>query len=378
MIKFFQLILLRPIERFIAQCIAISTQPTAFVLERIHLRDTTNFMRTAGFFLSAISAAFLAEVATLYLLGIEGLAEPYYWLFILLTSIPFVLICFLLVRFVAPLSLKDVLHLSLYPIGAGVFVGAALALLTSSVVALLVASGYISDIRYDFDQWGGEAQLTAVNTRVLYDCLKGESLVYAILTAGAQAAYNELKDPFDEISDIRPIVTVLYLIIAALFIVTVADRRKPAVFGLVFLAALLATGANYFALKGYFQWHEKNSDCQKMLAERGIDRTAELLLKQMAVELNSGVPTTAGWDLSHRAEGRILFWIFRAKKPIADVDKFHRGVNQTQKDVHQGYCFDDDYQVFRIIKSTQTYIYYNVEGDRLTSFSIGPADCSRW
>ena len=35
-------------------------------------------------------------------------------IFIVLTSIPFVLICFLLVRLVAALSLKDVLHLSLY------------------------------------------------------------------------------------------------------------------------------------------------------------------------------------------------------------------------------------------------------------------------
>jgi hypothetical protein len=69
-IKFLRLILLRPIERFLAQCISISTEPSAFVRERIRLGDTTNFLRAAGFFLSAISTAFLAEVATLYLLGI--------------------------------------------------------------------------------------------------------------------------------------------------------------------------------------------------------------------------------------------------------------------------------------------------------------------
>ena len=143
MIKFLRLTFLRPIERFFAQWISVSTEPSTFVRERIRLGDTTNFLRAAGFFLTAISAAFLAEVATLYLLGIGNLTEPYYWLFILLTSIPFVLVCFLLVRFVAPLSLKDVLHLSFYPIGAGVFTGAAFALLASAVVGLLVAVGYI-------------------------------------------------------------------------------------------------------------------------------------------------------------------------------------------------------------------------------------------
>ena len=94
MVRFFRLILLRPIERFLAQWLSVSTEPSAFVRERIRLGDTTNFLRAATFFLTAISSAFLAEVATLYLLGIGNMAEPYYWLFILLTSIPVVLFCF--------------------------------------------------------------------------------------------------------------------------------------------------------------------------------------------------------------------------------------------------------------------------------------------
>ena len=140
LLRFF-LISLRPIQRFLAQWVSVSTEPSAFVRERIRLGDTTNLLRGAKFFLSAISSAFLAEVATLYLLGIDNLTEPYYWLFILLTSIPFVLISFLLVKLVAPLSFKDVLHLSFHPTGAGVFTGAAFALVASAVVGLLVAVG---------------------------------------------------------------------------------------------------------------------------------------------------------------------------------------------------------------------------------------------
>jgi hypothetical protein len=142
MLKFVRLILLRPVERFLAQWLSVSTEPSTFVRERIRLGDTTNFLRAGGFFLSAISTAFLAEVATLHLLGIGDLAEPYYWLFILLTSIPFVLSCFLLVRFVAPLSFKDVLHLSFHPIGAGVFSGAVFALVASAVIGLLASLGF--------------------------------------------------------------------------------------------------------------------------------------------------------------------------------------------------------------------------------------------
>jgi hypothetical protein len=131
MVKFLWLILLRPIERFLAQWISVSTEPSAFVRERIRLGDTTNFLRAAGFFLSAVSTAFLAEVALLSLLGIGDLAEALYWLAILLTSIPFVLFCFVLVRLVAALSLREVLHPSFYPIGAGIFAGAAFALVAS-------------------------------------------------------------------------------------------------------------------------------------------------------------------------------------------------------------------------------------------------------
>jgi hypothetical protein len=59
-IQFFRLTFVRPVERFLAQVISVSTEPTAFVRERIHLGDTTNFLRAAGFFVSAISTAFLA------------------------------------------------------------------------------------------------------------------------------------------------------------------------------------------------------------------------------------------------------------------------------------------------------------------------------
>jgi hypothetical protein len=177
-------LLLRPFERFLGKVIAISTTPSAFVRERIRLGDTTNFLRATGFFLSAISTAFLAEVATLYLLGIGNLTEPYYWLVMLVTTIPFILFCFLAIRIVSPLSLKDVLHLSLYPIGAGIFAGAALTLLAAVIIGLLVDVSYIQNIQYDFSQWGNPAQLAAVKNRVLTDCLKENSLLVRVLAAG--------------------------------------------------------------------------------------------------------------------------------------------------------------------------------------------------
>ena len=110
LLRFF-VISLRPIQRFLAQWVSVSTEPSAFVRERIRLGDTTNLLRGAKFFLFRDFQCVLAEVATLYLLGIGNLTEPHYRLFILLTSIPFVLISFLLVKLVAPLSFKDVLHL---------------------------------------------------------------------------------------------------------------------------------------------------------------------------------------------------------------------------------------------------------------------------
>ena len=66
-----------------------------FVREQVRLGDTTNFIRAVNFFVFAISTAFLAEVATLYLLGIGNVTQPFYWLCILLTSISFVVLCFI-------------------------------------------------------------------------------------------------------------------------------------------------------------------------------------------------------------------------------------------------------------------------------------------
>ena len=382
MIKFFRLTFLRPVERFLAQWISVSTEPTAFVRERIRLGDSTNFLRAAGFFVSAISSAFLAEVATLYLLGIGNLTEPYYWLFILLTSIPFVLFSFLLVRLVAPISLKDVLHLSFYPIGAGVFAGAAFALVASVVVALLVALGSISEIKYDVTQWGGfdAGPPLALFKRALHDCLKQGSLAYTILSTGLQFEYVALKPSIGEISWVRPIIAVLYLIIAALVFMAAVNRRKSVVFGIVLLAALVATAANVVSLKAYFNWNYENSDCgEKRLGEIAMDRLGELALKEFAraMEASTEVKDNVVWDISVRAEGRTLSYTYRFKKPI-NLGAFPSFVSERQKDLIKEHCSEDDDFVLRSVKATETHTFYSSGGERLTSFSISPADCPRW
>lgn len=210
----------------------------------------------------------MAEVATLYLLGIGNLAEPFYWLVIVLTSIPFVLICFLLVRFVSALSFKDVLHLCLYPIGAGVFTGAGVGLVAAAVVGSLDAIGYITNIKFDFSYWGQSApqgweQGKALFKAVHRDCLKEESLTFRILAAGLGDEYDRLKPPIDSLSYIRPVITLLYLGVAACFFAAAIKRRKATVFALVILAATLSVGANFVWLKAYIRWLETNSNCSE-------------------------------------------------------------------------------------------------------------------
>jgi len=284
MVKFF-LLMLRPIGRFFAQWISVSTEPGVFARERIRLGDTTNFLRAAGFFLSAISTAFLAEMATLYVLGIGNLTEPYFWLVILVTSVPFVLFCFLLIKIAAPLSLKDVLHLSLYPIGAGVFAGAALTLVASAVIGLLVAVGYIPEIRYDVTQWGGWEQVAAVKNRVLNDCLKQKSLIVTIMAAGFREAYTNLRPPFGNLSYLRPALTVLYLVIAACFFMAAVERRRTLVFSLVLLAGLVATGANVLAAAAILGWKVKTTGCEEKLPDATLYRASESVLKGFALDL---------------------------------------------------------------------------------------------
>jgi hypothetical protein len=81
MLKFVRLMLLRPVERFLAQWISISTKPSAFVRERIRLGDTTNFLRASSFFVPfsfiAIHSCFYSEAAWLDAL-LEGRIPPGY------------------------------------------------------------------------------------------------------------------------------------------------------------------------------------------------------------------------------------------------------------------------------------------------------------
>ena len=54
-------------------------------------------------------------------------------------------------------------------------------------------------------------------------------------------------------------------------------------------------------------------------------------------------------------------------------------MSEHQKDVLKAHCSDDDDFVLRSVKGNgDSQIFYNLEGERLTSFSISPADCPRW
>ena len=53
---------------------------------------------------------------------------------------------------------------------------------------------------------------------------------------------------------------------------------------------------------------------------------------------------------------------------------FHDSVAQIQKDAVAEYC-SDDYWFLRSMKAIETHIFYGVEGEWLTGFSIGQADC---
>jgi hypothetical protein len=208
----------------------------------------------------------------------------------------------------------------------------------------------------------------------MYDCYKHESLTFRIVAAGLQEAYEDLKPPIDALSYLRPVITVLYLVIAARVFMAAVDRRKSAVLATVLLAALVATGANIAALKAYREWNFHNSACVEKFEELAADRTAESQLKRLAADLNDDK-----WDLSWRAEGRVLSYIWRSKKPIVDMAAFHRWVAQNQKDALQRYCSSDGGRYLReMVRATEIQIFYGSEGERLTSFSIAPADCPQW
>ena len=214
------------------------------------------------------------------------------------------------------------MHLSFYPIGAGVFTGAAFALVTSAVVALLVAVGIIPDIKHDFSQFALTEGLSrdAFDTLVT-ECLKERSLLFTIVAEGFGDGYSKVKWPFGHISNIRPLAQLLYIVIAAIIFMAAVDRRKPVVYGMVVLAGLIVAGAISELIGQYMIRNYKNpSGCRgELLVERAKDRMAEGLAKHIAQHLQAALDKENGvWRVSVQAEGRSLIHSqgYRRKKPI--------------------------------------------------------------
>jgi hypothetical protein len=155
-------------------------------------------------------------------------------------------------------------------------------------------------------------------------------------------------------------------------------RRKGAVFGMVCLAALVATGANVLSAAAYLRWKSENSSCAdpERLVKLGLNRRAESILKAFARDAENHLNNNEIWDISVRAEGRALVFGYRFKKPVK-TDVFNRALGGLQKNLRDTYCASGSW-LLRALKATETVIYYSPEGERLSSFSIAPADCQQW
>ena len=185
-----------------------------------------------------------------------------------------------------------------------------------------------------------------------------------------------LKTADFELSWLRPTVTILYLVIAARFFMAAVDRRKAAVFSVVVLAALVATSASFLSLAAYVHWIEINSGCMEQMATGipSLDRMAESAAANAGANEDNEDENV---DVSYRAEGRVFFTIYRAKRPLVNVPAFRDGVDRIQKDALASYCSENG-RFLRGMKAIETQIFYGLDGERLTSFSIGPADCPKW
>jgi hypothetical protein len=243
-------------------------------------------------------------------------------------------------------------------------------------VRLLVDSGYIPEVKFDLAQWGGQEQVEGVLKNVLYDCLKQRSLLFTVVAAGFEEPYSKLKAPVDSLSYLRPIITVLYLAIAACFLASAAEPRKSLVFGLVILAALLTAGANWWAAAVYVRWKTANSDCSRDLVARGFESYGESALKAMARNIQQDVKDNPIWQISVQTEGRNIHYTYRYKQPV-DIESFDRFVRQHEKDLLKSHCSDKNDFVIKTLKGTETHTYYSVDGERLMSFSISPSDCGQ-
>ena len=151
------------------------------------------------------------------------------------------------------------------------------------------------------------------------------------------------------------------------------EHRKPTVFGLVLLAALLAAGMNYVALNKYIEWKSETTRCGENLAERALNSVGHSALAVVAKKAQEELAPNQLWDRSVTVDGRTILSSFHLKQPISDMAAFQRYVSQRQKGLIEIYCASGSF--FRTVKATEIDTFYSSTGEWLTSNSVGRTDC---
>ena len=114
------------------------------------------------------------------------------------------------------------------------------------------------------------------------------------------------------------------------------------------------------------------------LVERSLDLMAEDVVKTHAQNLQAALNKTDGvWRVSVRADRRALNYSYRFKKPTPTHEDFFRASSLMQKQLLADYC-SQKWWKGKELKVMETNTIYSSKGERLISFTIGPADCGQW
>ena len=341
------------------------------------MSDRASFRRSLLYFGAAFSAAIILSKIGFAALGIEEIAEGWYWLFHSVIVACIALVAMVLAYPLRPASSSMFMKMALLTYGASFFLTGLIVAGAGLTLAALQWVGYIPHFGHDsplFTHWD------AIGMRFYWDCLRKDHLLANVIYHGLGGSFETLREPINHLAHVhRAFYVAAALLFAVLAFFGASHRRIAAGLAAALSSALAIAGI--VVVVGAYRLHlHTSTPCLQQALDATGDRTAEDQVRMLA-ELHAARIGTSRREMSLtgvEARRRSLILRVRIHERVTDAVGFRSWVDGFREREVRDFCEGNRWPAsFHKLGIIHVWVLRYADTDLTETVVVGADQCTR-
>lgn len=364
----------RPVLRLIDYSALLAMAPRRFALGHVRLGESRNFRAALVFFLTAVSTGLVIDKVGFLALGGGALNEIYYWVLTLILVAAFVLLLSVPLSIGRSPQFTNVLHVSLFTIGASCFVASLFFALGALAILGLYSVGYIPNFVMDPAAFGN---FEAIAMNAYRECMADQNLLMRVIL-GANFSVDTIIPPISYLPYVRTAIFAFYIIPLVMALAHLLKRSALLVGGSAFASLALLVLAMAWGIVKLDERVYQNTDCSKISIDVAVKHTTASQLRRLAEGMASTFKQESSAGVVFKkveVDGRSLVVTIEVDTVLVGPVEMKRRIEAWRLAFQSAYCEPGKSEIYKQLDVNWVHVLRSFEGKHLDTFTISRDQC---